>query len=208
MTKSVAPTRSKAGVASTPKRKSVPKSDPKSKISPKLKVVTKAPRAPKAPAVNTWNDMIIAWEAGKQLPDVKGSIYWETFVANAGGESPYRVKTKSASRALPLSLAADANDFKEHMKSRKTPVSFLSKGKPPTLLVVPPDTGKNFSHLGTFYKNSTLCERRALWKKVVTELERKLKKGEKVYVSTHGTGVSWLHIRLSSTPKYYVTSLG
>lgn len=107
-----------------------------------------------------------------------------------------------------MSLSADADVFREHVRNKKTPVSFLSKGNPPTLLVVPPDTGKNFSHLGTFYKNSTLGEKRSLWKKVAIELEKKLKRGEMVYVSTHGTGVYWLHVRLSSTPRYYVTSLG
>lgn len=181
--------------------------DPVTNRCRKAPTASYAPRAPHA-HLNTWNDMIKAWKSGKQLPDVKSSVFWETSVASLGGESPYCVRTKSASRALPMSLAADANVFKEHLKNRKTPVSFLSKGSPPTLLVVPPDTGKNFSHLATFNKNSTLDEKRALWKKVAIELEKKLKRGEKVYVSTHGTGVNWLHVRLSSTPKYYVTSLG
>jgi hypothetical protein len=30
---------------------------------------------------------------------------------------------------------------------------------------------------------------------------------ERLYVSTHGTGVPWLHIRLSDTPKYYSGTL-
>lgn len=75
-----------------------------------------------------------------------------------------------------MSLPADATFFKQYMKNKKAPVSFLSKGTPPTLLVVPPENGKNFSHLGSFYANSTLDKRRALWKKVATELEKKLEK--------------------------------
>ncbi|CBJ49278.1 EsV-1-207 [Ectocarpus siliculosus] len=149
-----------------------------------------------------------AWvlrEAGKDLPDIKGSVFWETSVATAGGDSPFRQKTKSAARALPMTLPADPALFAHHMKNKKTPVAFNSFGG--TLLVIPPDTGKNFSHLATFYKHSSDAEKRALWKKVAVELQRKLKRGETVYVSTHGTGVSWLHVRLASRPMYYVTSV-
>jgi hypothetical protein len=144
----------------------------------------------------TWNDTIKDWKNGKNLPDVEKSVFWETSVATLGGNSPFRAQTQSAASALPMSLPADASVFASHMK--KTPAAFNSLGG--TLLVVPPDTGKNFSHLGTFNKFSTTSEKRALWKKVATELQRKLKRGETVYVSTHGTGVSWLHVRLSSTP--------
>lgn len=138
---------------------------------------------------------------------MQGSVFWETSVAKDGDESRYRVKTKSAARALPMTLPADTSAFKKHLKNKKSPVSFLSKSNPPTLLVVLPNTGKNFSHIGTFYASSTLTEKRALWKKVAIELEKKLNKSGMVYVSTHGLGVAWLHIRLSGTPKYYVTSV-
>ncbi|CAM9189392.1 unnamed protein product [Ectocarpus sp. 6 AP-2014] len=153
----------------------------------------------------TWNDVIKSWKSGKDLPDIKGSVFWETSVATAGGDSPFRQKTKSAARALPMTLPADPAVFAHHMKNKKTPVAFNSFGG--TLLVIPPDTGKNFSHLATFYKHSSDAEKRALWKKVAVELQRKLKRGETVFVSTHGTGVSWLHVRLASRPMYYVTSV-
>ncbi|CAN0498606.1 unnamed protein product [Ectocarpus sp. 8 AP-2014] len=155
----------------------------------------------------TWNDVIKAWKAGKDLPDIniKGSVFWETSAAAAGGDSPFRQKTKSAARALPMTLPADPAVFAHHMKNKKTPVAFNSFGG--TLLIIPPDTGKNFSHLATFYKHGSDAEKRALWKKVAVELQRKLKRGETVYVSTHGTGVSWLHVRLASRPMYYVTSV-
>lgn len=52
---------------------------------------------------------------------------------------------------------------------------------------------KHFSHLGNVYRHSTLGERKALWEKVAVNL----KKGEKAYVSTHGSGVHWVHVRLS-----------
>lgn len=94
------------------------------------KAASKVTAAPKA---RTWNVMIRAWKTGKKLPVAQGSVFWETSVAKDYGES-----------ALLMSLAADARVYEEHIKNKKSPVSFMSKGNPPTLLVVPHDSGKNF----------------------------------------------------------------
>ncbi len=195
-----------AGAGAGAALETAPSRKRKKPASKQKKKVIDIPNKTKKPK-KTWNQMIKAWKSGRKLPVVKGSVFWETSVAKDGGESPYREKTRSASQQLPMTRPADPSKFKKHLKNKRTPVSFWSLGTPPTLLVVPPDTGKNFSHIGTFYANSSLDERRALWKKVAVELEKKLKRGEKVYVSTHGLGIDWLHVRLSKTPKYYHTSL-
>ncbi|CAM9478275.1 unnamed protein product, partial [Sphacelaria rigidula] len=59
-----------------------------------------------------------------------------------------------------------------------------------------PTQRKTFSHPGNFFRHSTLGERKALWKKVAIDL-KKLAKGDKVYVSTHGSGVHGVRVRLS-----------
>lgn len=64
-----------------------------------------------------------------------------------------------------------------------------------------------FSHLGNFYRHSTLGERKALREKVAVEVKKKLVKGEKVCVSTHGSGVHWVHVRLSMWREMCVTRL-
>ena len=174
------------------------------------KVVTpkkvKKPRVTPKNTKKTWNVVIESWKNGKNFPDIKGSVYWETSVAKDGGESIYREKTAPA--PFSMTMEADNETFAKHIRNKKEAVTFKSKGTPPTRLVCPGDTGKNFSHMGTFYKNASRSEMSSLWKKVAIELEKMLKKGETVYVSTHGGGISWLHVRLSNTPKYYVTDLG
>ncbi|CBJ33464.1 EsV-1-207 [Ectocarpus siliculosus] len=148
------------------------------------------------------------WKEGRMLPEIKSSVFWECSPAYNGGDSLFHSKIKSAARVLPAKTPADRNPFAMHLRrARGVPVSFRSSSTPSTTLVIPPDSGKNFSHIGNFYKHSTLGERKALWRKVAIELEKKLARGETVYVSTHGGGVHWVHVRLSLTPRYNVTDV-
>lgn len=75
------------------------------------------------------------------------------------------------------------------------------------MLVAPPNKGLNFSHLGTFYKHASKGDIKALWREVAKQIEKEMKTHDALYVSTHGSGVSWLHVRISSIPKYYVTDV-
>ena len=196
----------------TPKKVKKPRvafATPEKVVTPKK---VKKPRVafatPKKVATpkKTWDVVIESWKNGKNFPDIRGSVYWETSVAKDGGKSIYREKTAPA--PFSMTMEADNETFEKYIRNKKKAVTFKSKGTPPTRLVCPGDTGKNFSHMGTFYKNASKSEMSSLWKKVAIELEKMLKKGETVYVSTHGGGISWLHVRLSNTPKYYVTDLG
>ncbi|CAM9829048.1 unnamed protein product, partial [Pylaiella littoralis] len=149
------------------------------------------------PRLPTWREAMELWKEGRMLPDIKGSVYWECSPAFNGGDSPFRFKTKSTARELPASTQASRTPFAEHLRrARGRPVSSPSSTTPSTILVIPPDTGKNFSHIGNFYRHSTLDERKAFWRRVAIELKKKLAKGEKVYVSTHGSGVHWVRVRL------------
>ena len=48
----------------------------------------------------------------------------------------------------------------------------------------------------------------ALWKQVGAALRRELdaRGGRPTWLSTEGSGVPWLHVRLDSYPKYYHTA--
>ncbi len=165
----------------------------------------KAP-APARSTEKTWNDVIKAWNVGKHLPKINGSVFWETSAIKKGGDVKYKEQTMSASAALPMTLPGDSSTFRTHLNNKTSPVAFSNLAGSCTL-VAPPDTGKNFSHLGLFYKNATQDEIRALWKKVAVEIKKKLKQNHAVYVSTHGTGVPWLHVRICNSPKYFSTNV-
>jgi hypothetical protein len=76
-----------------------------------------------------------------------------------------------------------------------------------TVLVVPmPKKNKNFSNLKEFIDNATLAQQKALWKRVVTVARKLMKNNKYVWISTHGLGVPYLHVRVSTIPKYYGNS--
>ena len=72
-----------------------------------------------------------------------------------------------------------------------------------TLLVVPmPKRGKNFASLKDFIDNASKTQQKVFWRKVKQVANRE----NVVWVSTHGHGVPYLHVRISLKPKYYGNS--
>lgn len=105
-------------------RNATPKSAPRA-AKPRAAKRAKAanPRAvkrAKAAKPKTWEDVIRSWKAGKCLPDIRGSVFWETSAIRDGGEVEYKEETVSASSALPMSLRALPSQFEKHLKKNLT----------------------------------------------------------------------------------------
>lgn len=63
-----------------------------------------------------------------------------------------------------------------------------------------------YTHLAAFVRGAPPRQQAALWRAVGTRALAQLKKrkrGEPLFISTHGIGVPWLHVRIENTPKYY-----
>ena len=153
----------------------------------------------------TWNDMIGLWKQGKHTPKIKSGVFWETSSVSSGGNSVYR-ETQVRTSRLPMTLPANPAPFSSHLQGKSSPVSFRNLGKD-AVLVSPPNKGLNFSHIGTFYSNASRQDIKSFWRKVAIEVEKFARAGTKVYVSTSGTNVHWLHVRIEKRPKYYTSSL-
>ncbi|AAR26940.1 FirrV-1-C7 [Feldmannia irregularis virus a] len=172
-----------------------------------------AKRPPNKPSVSrgskkkTWKDVLKSWKAGKDLPKIKGSVFWETSAIKNGGDVEYKEKTKSARSELPIHMRSDSSSFSEYLDGKLGPVSFNNSGGTCTLVCPPDGSDQEFSHLGQFYKNASKNQISALWKKVAMEIEKMMKKHKTVYVSTHGKGIPWLHVRICKSPKYFVTNV-
>jgi hypothetical protein len=70
--------------------------------------------------------------------------------------------------------------------------------------VVPiPRAGKNYATLFDFCANAPIVQQQEFWKRVAEVSRKQMKKFKKVWVSTHGLGVPYLHVRISDSPKYY-----
>ena len=65
-----------------------------------------------------------------------------------------------------------------------------------------PDHSYDGGSLASFLKTASSERIEALWKLVGREIASKVSSSP-IWLSTAGLGVSWLHIRLDSRPKYF-----
>lgn len=93
--------------------------------------------------------------------------------------------------------------FAEHFRPGCMVATFESLGKDALLVVPCPGMrDENFAHLASFVTTASERRKSALWKAVGTALETRLGTSP-TWLNTAGLGVSWLHVRLDTQPKYY-----
>ncbi len=82
-------------------------------------------------------------------------------------------------------------------------LAFANLGKDAVLIVPRPlGPASVYGHLAAFVRKARDTQRHELWRVVGAETEARLGDSP-VWLSTAGMGVSWLHVRLDSRPKYY-----
>jgi hypothetical protein len=129
------------------------------------------------------------------------AVLWETSPSLTGQEVFEQVVTAAQNLAH---LPADAGAFSAHLGSGVAAFDNLSGD---TRLVAPAPPGE-FGHLTSFLRNAPADLRHGLWRKVAEEILTWWAEGRGVlWVSTHGAGVPWLHVRLDPRPKYYSSPL-
>jgi hypothetical protein len=64
-------------------------------------------------------------------------------------------------------------------------------------------TGSSYSSIAPFVRKAPREDIISLFKKLSAEGLKAAKKSAKTYISTEGSGVYWLHVRLDPRPKYY-----
>jgi len=100
-------------------------------------------------------------------------------------------------------LKPDSSRFLKYFKDDEQVVTF-SNLRGDAHLIVPTPLGEQryYAHLAAFVRFASLDQQIALWKLVATTFETLIGDTPK-WLSTAGLGVSWLHIRIDSKPKYY-----
>jgi len=104
-------------------------------------------------------------------------------------------------------LSFNSSSFQKYIDSSTNKyVTSFSNLSGDSLLIIPiPKKNKDFTTIKDFIDNSSINHQKVFWKKVANEIKQRLKTKEKIYISTHGLGVPYFHIRLDDTPKYYKT---
>merc|ERR1712187_583010 len=87
--------------------------------------------------------------------------------------------------------------------------SFLNLGGD-ARLVSPLELGdrEQYGHIAAFVRNAAAKEQQGFWAQVGSAMERVLEErmSRPTWLSTEGSGVPWLHVRLDTRPKYYHTA--
>ena len=102
----------------------------------------------------------------------------------------------------PVDVRAFQNQFHAARDSQEV-VAFPNLGND-AMLVVPLPTGdpSTYTHLAEFIRRGSDHQKHELWQAVGHSMGARLG-SRPLWLSTAGMGISWLHIRLDSRPKYY-----
>jgi hypothetical protein len=132
------------------------------------------------------------------------AYFWETPALTKGTlDFPFECVLVHA--ATLLHVQADAAPFRAHFRTEPTArvLAFPNLGGDARLIVPTPQAAMNcYAHLAVFLRNAPPEQIDAFWQQLGTEL-RDHPLTHPIWVSTAGLGVSWLHLRLDSRPKYY-----
>ncbi len=103
---------------------------------------------------------------------------------------------------VPADKNSFRNQFAQNTKAESV-ISFMNLGKD-ARLVVPAPNGpeKDYVHLLRFLRNAPEAQIDLFWQKVGEAMQERIS-DKKVWLSTAGLGVFWLHVRMDSRPKYY-----
>lgn len=142
----------------------------------------------------------------EQLSAVPFSAYfWETPpITTDTLDRPFEYVITNAPRLA--SVLPDVQAFDEHFRkdtSRAGIVTFENLGRD-AILVVPRPLEKlaAYTHWAAFLRGAPRAQVHALLEAVARAVLAKASH-RPLWVSTAGMGVSWLHVRLDSQPKYY-----
>ena len=154
-----------------------------------------------------WGTKLKHWSTGKLFTypkKLKGKFMWRTNLLS--GEKKGFDHEFIEYKGLPEEQ--DYTSFKSYINNSKNKyvVSFNNLSGN-TLLVIPmPRKNKNFATIKDFTDNASAAHQKKFWKKVSVLTRKEFKKHGSVYVSTHGLGVSYLHVRISHKPIHYYNS--
>jgi len=95
----------------------------------------------------------------------------------------------------------DHSSFQDYINKKER--SFTSHGGN-TLIIPLPQEDKDYRDISQFISSDSEEEKKILWQEVANKLSESLNDNDDPkWLSTHGLGVPYLHVRIDSKPKYY-----
>lgn len=131
------------------------------------------------------------------------AFFWEVRPVSSGDvEHPFESVVVDSPQLA--GARADATAFAGHFGGYAGSTSRFSNLSGDAMLVVPVplDANTDYAHLASFVRSATAPQQGAFWQ-AVGEAVRDSLSAQRLWLSTSGLGVYWLHVRLDSRPKYY-----
>lgn len=155
-----------------------------------------------------WKEKIQMWLKGeyqKYPSSIKKSFYYETTPITIKMDTTYQ--DTYIEDSYLSNMIQDFTPFINQInKSKEKYVfSFYNLSKSAYLIIPIPRKDKIFTTLKDFMDNASKTQQKEFWKQVAKSTIGMLQKHKKVWISTHGTGVPYLHVRIDIKPKYYIT---
>jgi len=155
-----------------------------------------------------WEDKIKRWDEYNILKypkKIKKRFFYETSFITEDMTEKY--KEKFIQNKLLEEIEQNYEPFNKYIKESKNKyvTSFYNLSKT-TLLIIPiPRKNKKFTTLKDFIDNASKKQQKEFWKKVSFLIKKMLKINKKIWVNTHGLGIHYFHLRIDTSPKYYLT---
>ena len=150
-----------------------------------------------------WNTVLDKWETGHipTFPTNSVGFLWKTSAITKSEKSTFKQEIIETT-LLPTKQNISA--FRKHIAASKNKnVTSFPNLSGDTILVIPmPRKGKNFAHLKLFMETASKLQKKALFKEVTRVARKLLCTHRKIYISTHGFGIDYMHVRIGPIPKY------
>lgn len=130
------------------------------------------------------------------------AFFWEVApINNQQLEKPFEFVLVN-NNILPK-IVADPQAFQAYFNTDEMVVDFWNLGKDAHLIVPTPIAEAScYPHLAQFVRHAPVEQIDAFWQRVGEVYAASLNE-QPLWLSTAGLGVSWLHLRVDSRPKYY-----
>ena len=131
------------------------------------------------------------------------AFFWETPPLSASTLGRDFECTLTQSSEL-VSAIPDLSPFAKHFEASDSIVLTFPNLARDAVLVVPRPVSQwqDYTHLGQFLRCAPEAQIDLLWRSVGAAMKSRISSSS-TWLSTAGLGVSWLHLRLDSRPKYY-----
>ncbi len=161
----------------------------------------------------SYADVLDLWVSDLEFVDFYLSMFTGCGYASYAWETP-AISTSLQNRdfefvlhnAPELLAPPDRVTFSDFFDVETAPdgvVTFPNLGGDALLIVPSPYRDPaDYSHLAAFYRDAPIVQQRALWRALGTQA-KELLSDRPLWLSVAGGGVSWLHIRIDTAPKYY-----